>query len=114
MAAHFEIDKSSDDQFIFRLKSRNGEIILKSERYTTKQSCEVGIDSVKNNASDDNSYEKETASDGQFYFNLKAKNHEVIGTSEMYTTKQSRDNGIEAVKRDAPDATIEDLTKNTA
>ena len=37
--------------------------------------------------------------DGQFYFNLKAANGEVIGTSEMYKAKDSCLNGINAVKR---------------
>jgi len=114
MAAHFEIDRSSDEQFIFRLKSGNGEIILSSERYTTKQSCKNGIDSVKENAPDDERYEKKVAKSGEFYFNLKARNYEVIGTSETYTTESGRNNGIEAVKRDAPNASTEDLTSEPA
>ena len=43
-------------------------------------------------------------------FNLKAANHQVIGTSESYTTTAARDNGIESVKTNAPDAKVEDLT----
>ena len=35
---------------------------------------------------------------------------EIIGRSENYTTRQARENGIEAVKRDAPGASTEDLT----
>lgn len=46
----FEIKKSSDHQWYFILKARNGEIIATSETYKTKQSCKKGIRSVKINA----------------------------------------------------------------
>ena len=45
---------------------------------------------------------KKTAKDGEFYFNLKAGNGETILSSEMYTTKTARDNGIESVRKNAP------------
>ncbi|MCG7857700.1 YegP family protein [Flavihumibacter sediminis] len=44
-----------------------------------------------------------TGNDGQFYFNLKADNGQVILTSEGYTTNTARDNGIESVKKNATD-----------
>lgn len=43
-------------------------------------------------------------------FNLKAGNHEVIATSEIYNTKRACLNGIESVRRNAPIAPIEDQT----
>ncbi|MDC6364002.1 MULTISPECIES: YegP family protein [Flavobacteriaceae] len=46
----------------------------------------------------------------QFYFNLFASNGKVITTSEMYISKQGCENGIAAVKRDAPVAKVEDTT----
>ena len=110
MAGKFEIKKSSDNQFYFNLKAGNGQIILTSERYKAKSSAEKGINSVKNNAPNDGKYDRKTAKNGQFYFNLKAANGEVIGNSEMYTTSSARDNGIESVKRNAPEASIVDLT----
>ena len=42
------------------------------------------------------------ASDGQFYFQLKAGNGETILTSEMYAAKPSATNGIASVKTNAP------------
>ena len=41
------------------------------------------------------------AKDGQFFFNLKAGNGEIVGTSEMYKAKSSAENGIESVKKNA-------------
>lgn len=43
----WQIFKGKDDQYYFRLKAANGEIICSSEGYTTKQSCEKGIEAVK-------------------------------------------------------------------
>ena len=106
----FQIFTGTNGEFYFRLRARNGEPILASEGYKSKRSCQNGIDSVKANASDDSRFKRLTSNDGQFYFTLIAGNNEVIGTSEMYTTEQARDNGIEAVKGTAPDAPIEDTS----
>ncbi|PSL44966.1 hypothetical protein CLV51_105341 [Chitinophaga niastensis] len=43
-----------------------------------------------------------TAKDGQHYFNLKAENGQTILSSEMYTTKSACNNGIDSVKKNAP------------
>ena len=106
----FQIFKSSSNsQYYFRLKAQNGEIILSSEGYIYKSSCQAGISSVKVHAPYDHNYDRR---DGisNFTFNLKASNNEIIGRSENYVSRQGRENGIEAVKRDAPGAPTEDLT----
>jgi len=102
----FIIKTAKDGQNYFALKAGNGETILSSEMYTTKAACNNGIESVKTNAPNDSRYEKQTAKNGEFYFTLKAANFQVIGTSEMYTTSSSRDNGIESVKSNAPGASV--------
>lgn len=106
----FQVFKDTRGEFRFRLKAKNGEPILSSEGYTTKQGCLTGIASVKINAPIDSRYYRSVASSGQYYFTLRAANGEKIGTSEMYSSASARDNGIEAVKRDAPGAPTEDLT----
>ncbi len=45
----------------------------------------------------------DNSKDGQFYFNLKAGNGEIILTSEMYKAKASCLNGIESVRKNAVD-----------
>lgn len=113
MTAKFEIFKSTANQnYYFRLKAANGEIILGSEGYTTKANCKGGVSSVKTNATIDANYVRLTARNSQYYFNLRsAHNGQVIGKSEMYVSAQGRDNGIESVKRNAPSATVVDLTE---
>ncbi len=104
----FEIKKDKSGQFRFNLKATNGQVILSSEAYKTKPSCENGITSVKTNAQDDKKYEKKAAKDGSHYFNLKATNGQVIGASEMYSSASAMENGIASVKKNAPNATVED------
>jgi uncharacterized protein YegP (UPF0339 family) len=110
MAGKFEIKKAKDGQFYFHLKASNGQNILASEMYKEKGSAENGIESVKKNAPDDSRYERKETKNGQFMFNLKAANHQIIGTSESYTTTAARDHGIESVKENAPGATVHDET----
>ena len=110
MAAEYELKKTSDDQFMFNLKAANGEVILTSERYKAKASATNGIDSVKRNSPSDSHYDRRTAEDDSPYFVLKARNGEVIGKSEMYSSKQAMENGISSVKTNGPGAAVDDMT----
>ncbi|MFL9838686.1 YegP family protein [Flavobacterium sp. ST-75] len=99
-----KVAKNGD--FYFNLKAGNGEVILSSEMYKSKASCDNGISSVKENSPSDERYDRKTASNGKHYFNLKARNGQVIGSSEMYESAAGRDKGIESVKKNAPDASV--------
>lgn len=48
---------------------------------------------------------------GKFRFRLKAANGEIIATSEAYESKASAKNGIESVQKNAPGASVVDLTE---
>lgn len=110
MAGKFELYTDKGGEFRFRLKAGNGQTILVSEGYKQRSSCENGIASVRKNAADDNRYDRKESKSGQHMFNLKAGNGQVIGTSETYTSASARENGIASVKKNAPDATVKDLT----
>ena len=104
----------------FDLKAGNGETIATSEVYTTKAACLNGVESVRNNCVggvEDQTVENfETATNpkfevyvdkaGEFRFRLKARNGEIIATSEGYKAKASCLNGIDSVRRNAPDAEV--------
>jgi uncharacterized protein YegP (UPF0339 family) len=49
-------------------------------------------------------------STGKFHFNLQAANGQVIATSEAYESRSAAMNGIESVKKNAPDAEVDDQT----
>ncbi|MFD2528908.1 YegP family protein [Polaribacter marinaquae] len=104
----FVISKRTNGEYQFNLKADNGQVILTSEGYSSKAGCENGISSVKTNSQDDSKFERKTSSNGKPYFNLKASNGQIIGTSEMYESTSGRDNGIASVKSNA--ASTEDLS----
>ena len=105
----FVIKKGKNNQFYFNLKASNGEIILASEGYTTKTGCKKGIASVQVNATLEERFVKLTAKNGKPYFNLKARNSQVIGKSEMYESEKASQNGINSVMKNAPSSnTIEE------
>jgi uncharacterized protein len=110
MAGKFELKKSKNDKFYFSLLAGNGQIILSSEMYESKASANNGIESVKKNASDDSRYERKSSGKQEPFFVLKAGNHQVIGSSQMYASEKARDNGIESCQSNAPSAAVDDQT----
>ncbi len=108
--------------FTFNLKANNGEIIGVSEVYTAESSCKNGIESVRKNApiaavedQTKEGFEKEKNPKfeifkdkaGEFRFRLKAANGEIILASEGYTALAGCKNGIESVRKNAVDSTVE-------
>jgi uncharacterized protein YegP (UPF0339 family) len=106
----FLITKRANGEFQFVLKAGNGQVILASEGYTTKAACDNGIESVKKNSQDDARFDRLESKNGKPYFNLKATNGQIIGSSEMYESVAARENGIESVMKNASGADVkEDL-----
>ena len=110
MAGKFELKKAKDGQFMFNLKASNGQVILTSELYKQKSSAENGIESVRKNAGREGAFETKVNSKGEPYFILKATNGQEIGRSEYYSGNAAMENGIASVKKNAPDAKIDDTT----
>lgn len=117
------IVKQTNTGIKFDLKAGNGEVIATSEVYASKASCLGGIASVKaccagaieDQTVDGYATEKHPKFEvyldkaGEYRFRLKARNGEVIATSEGYKAKVSCLNGIESVKKNAPDAPTEEI-----
>ena len=103
------------------LKANNGEVIATSEVYKSLDACKNGIESVRKCCEGDiedqtvegyetlkhPKFEVYTDKGGEYRFRLKARNGEIIATSEGYKQKASCLNGIESVKKNAPDAAVE-------
>ena len=117
----FVISEAKNGGFVFNLKAGNGEIIATSQVYKSLDSCKNGIESVKKNVPDlhieDQTVENfETLTNpkfevyadkaGEFRFRLKARNGEIIATGEGYKAKKSCLNGIDSIKRNAPEAEV--------
>lgn len=106
--AKFKISKDKRGEFRFNLKASNGQTILASEGYKAKASCLNGIESVRKNSQDNSKFDRLESKSGKPYFNLKATNGQVIGNSEMYSSVSAMENGIASVKKNAPNAEIEE------
>ena len=106
----FTITTRKNGEVQFNLKASNGQIILTSEGYTTKASCHTGIESVRKNALVKDCFDLKMSSNGKHYFNLKATNGQIIGTSEMYESASACSNGVESVTKNAPEAEVSDET----
>lgn len=106
MSGKFVVSKRKNGEFQFVLVASNGQVILTSEGYTARDGCLNGIESVRKNSADDARYERKTAKDNSPYFVLKAANHQIIGNSQMYSSEAARDNGIDSVRRHAPEAKL--------
>src|SRR5262245_4800738 len=110
MPARYVLKRAAGSQYMFNLKAGNGETILTSENYTSKQGAQSGIASVRVNSPLDANYRRSSASNGQLYFVLVASNGETLGRSEMYTTPAARETGIQSVKSNGPSAPVDDET----
>ena len=110
--------KQTNTGYKFNLKAGNGEVIATSEIYTTESAC---LNGVRKNAVDAKLEDQtvagfETVTNpkfevykdkaGEFRFRLKARNGEIIAVGEGYKAKASCLNGIDSVKRNAPEAEI--------
>ena len=110
MAARFELKKGANGQLVFNLKAGNDEVILTSETYVAKAAAKESIAAVRVNAPFDARYDRRITNNGQHYFVLKAQSGRALGTSVHYFSAHATEDGIAAVKRVAPDASLEDLT----
>ncbi|MHB0972010.1 MAG: YegP family protein [Thermoanaerobaculia bacterium] len=110
MAGTFVIEVGKSGKFRFNLCAGNNQVILSSEQYESKSSAENGIDSVRKNASNDDSFVRKVAKDGSAYFVVKAANGETVAKSEMYASKSSMESGIKSVVTNAKTAKVIDRT----
>ncbi|WP_332743108.1 YegP family protein [Hydrogenophaga sp.] len=109
MAGWYELKKNDKGQLSFVLKAANGEVILRSELYASRAAADNGIASVQKNSPVESAYTHSDASDGRFYFNLKAANHQIIGTSQMYKTAAARRAGMESVRTNGPTTVVKNV-----
>ena len=70
------------------------------------------FESVQTNSPHDEQYGRRTSASSQPYFVLKAKNHEVIGRSETYSSGGAMEKGFQSVKKNGPVATVNDITSS--
>ena len=105
----YQVLKDREGEYYFRLCARNGEIILASKPYENKKYCFDAINSLKLEG-DFKFIEKEDEERKLYYFHLTHDDGSIIGSSEMYSSKIGRGNGILSVMKIICDAPTEDIT----
>lgn len=110
MSTRFEITRNDKGEYYFKLVNSEGRTLIRSEGYNAKASCTNGIESVRNNAAEEKRYELKEAKDGRPYFNLKAANGQIIGTSPMFADQAARGAAVATTQSDAAGAAVEDLS----
>ena len=104
----------------FDLVAGNGEVIATSQIYKSENTCLKGVDSVRRccvGEIEDQTvegfakvkhpkFELYTDKASEFRFRLKAKNGQIIAVGESYKKKPSCLNGIESIKKNAPEAEL--------
>jgi len=105
----YQIIREGERKYFFKLCARNGEVIITSRNFPTKEACLQTIDSFQENE-DFNFVEKKDRNKKLYYFIVTNNDEELIAHSEMYTTKIGRGNGIMAVMKIICDAPTEDIT----
>jgi len=94
----FEIYKNKkSQQFHYRLKAANGQVILQGRSYETKKESARAIESVLLNGNDESRYEVKESADGEKFFILTSSTGEVIGRSQHYKSESGLKNGIMSV-----------------
>ncbi len=114
------IVKPTKNGFRFNLLATNGQVIAVSEDYSSEDACLSGIESVRSSCLgpvEDQTVENfevlshpkfEVYQDkaGEFRFRLKARNGQIVATGESYKQLTGCLNGVDSIKRNAPDAEI--------
>ena len=121
MNAYYILDRSSNGQWFWVLKAPNHETICVSETYVSRQGALTGISSNQRYSGTLSLQDKtatntilsalaflgttggyyvlDRARNGQWFWVLKAPNHETIGVSETYVSHQGALEGISANRR---------------
>jgi len=95
--ARFIVFENSAGGFNFQLRAKNGRVVLRSESYTSEAAALNGTFSVADNGTREQNFEVLEAANGDYYFNLRATNGQIIGTSQMYSTKSNATHGMRSI-----------------
>ena len=117
----FVVKQSKSGGYVFNLKANNGQVIASSQVYKSVSGYKNGIESIKTCATEaavedqtiegfevqkNPKFEIYTDKKGETRFRLKARNGQIIATGEGYKTKKACLNGVESIRKNAPDADV--------
>ena len=93
-----EIKKANNDTYLFYLKTSDGQTLLESISYQSKEEIEATVSQLSPLAQSHGTIERKTNYKGEFLFNLKDKSGKIIGNSRLYSSEAGMENGIRNLK----------------
>jgi len=94
-----EIKKGKNDTYKFKLKTKDGNILLNSVDFESEEEVHQILTNLKTLLERQSIFERRTDHDGNFLFNLKDLNGKVIGKSQRYGSEAGMENGIKNLKK---------------
>ncbi len=107
MTAHFDLKRIST-RFKFHFRSSEGETILASALYSSKQEAERGMVEARGHAAINDNYDRRVSALGEPFFALTYADGKVLALSEMFPSRASMETAIAFVKQHAVNAPVED------
>jgi uncharacterized protein len=97
-SAAFETFEGADGNHYFRFVAGNGQNLLRSQGYASASAAHEGVASVVTIGNDRRNFEVREAKDGEFYFNVRSGNGQVVGTSQLYASRVNAEHGAGTVR----------------
>lgn len=98
-----------NDSYLFALKANNGQLLLESKNYTSRDGVKRAINTLKKNI--DGNFVVDNDKTGKFRFVLYSAGNQMLFVGENYATKKSCENAINSTKRFAMTAVTVDITE---
>lgn len=106
--AKFILEKAGTTEYKFLFVGPDNQILLSSDLYSDRLSCERAVALVKQNARSPKSYNMKSTPDEQLFYIFRTVEKESIATSGFFVEEEERQANIEQVKEFAPDAPLEE------
>lgn len=87
-----EIKKENENRYIFILKAESGNTLLNSISFSNENEAKKVVHNLR--TSTKKVFERKTNHKGEFLFNVKNKNGQLIGSSQLYGSEAGMENGI--------------------
>lgn len=105
---YFLLKKSPDGFYSFSLHTENDVALLDSVNFESRKEAEDAIESMRTIASFSSRYNQKHTTDNHYFFELKAANDKIMGTSKYYASQSTLELDIDTVMHLAPQANIVD------
>lgn len=101
----FTVFPELDGTWRFRVVA-DGRVLATGNEVASKQIAERQVEVARDRAGREQSFVREEAADGRFFFNLLGENRQVLATSERFASAEERDEAIDDLLRLGAEAPV--------